>query len=170
MVFIVQPPSNFCPAPWIGFFYHSNAASPCCTMQPDKMPKMSPEEYFKSDWLTSLKQEFLDGKKPERCTSCWIKESQGLVSIRSYFINKYPFDETLLTQPTKHMEFRESNLCNFACRMCNPTDSVKIEREVESFPKPINDQITDSVTQVEEPKVVKPRTPRKPRVKKEVVK
>ena len=34
----------------------------------------------------------------------------------------------------------------------------------------VNDQITDSVTQVEEPKVVKPRTPRKPRVKKEVVK
>ena len=44
------------------------------------------------------------------------------------------------------------------------------EDKVGSFPKPINDQITDSVTQVEEPKVVKPRTPRKPRVKKEVAK
>jgi hypothetical protein len=43
------------------------------------------------------------------------------------------------------------------------------EDKVESFPKPINDQITDAVTQVE-PKVVKPRAPRKPRVKKEVVK
>jgi hypothetical protein len=34
----------------------------------------------------------------------------------------------------------------------------------------INDQITDSVTQIEEPKVTKPRTSRKPRVKKEEVK
>jgi hypothetical protein len=41
------------------------------------------------------------------------------------------------------------------------------EDKVESFPKPIN--ITDAVTQVE-PKVVKPRAPRKPRAKKEEVK
>jgi hypothetical protein len=41
-----------------------------------------------------------------------------------------------------------------------------------AFPTPINDQITDSVTQVPETpvKVTKPRAPRKPRVKKEVVK
>ena len=46
------------------------------------------------------------------------------------------------------------------------------EDKVESFPTPINDQITDSVTQVPETpvKVTKPRAPRKPRVKKEVVK
>jgi hypothetical protein len=43
------------------------------------------------------------------------------------------------------------------------------EDKVESFPTPINDQITDAVTQVE-PKVVKPRSPRKPRAKKEEVK
>jgi hypothetical protein len=36
--------------------------------------------------------------------------------------------------------------------------------------KDVNPQITDAVTQVEEPKVVKPRAPRKPRAKKEVIK
>jgi hypothetical protein len=36
--------------------------------------------------------------------------------------------------------------------------------------KKVNDQITDTVTQVEEPKVIKPRAPRKPRAKKEEVK
>jgi hypothetical protein len=46
------------------------------------------------------------------------------------------------------------------------------ESKVESFPTPINDQITDSVTQVPENtvKVTKPRAPRKPRVKKELIK
>ena len=46
------------------------------------------------------------------------------------------------------------------------------EDKVESFPTPINDQITDSVTQVPENpvKVSKPRAPRKPRVKKELIK
>jgi hypothetical protein len=36
--------------------------------------------------------------------------------------------------------------------------------------KKVNDQITDTVTQVEESKVTKPKTPRKPRVKKEETK
>ena len=46
------------------------------------------------------------------------------------------------------------------------------EIKSESFPTPINDQITDSVTQVPETpvKVTKTRAPRKPRVKKEEVK
>jgi len=57
------------------------------------------------------------------------------------------------------------------------------EDKVESFPTPINDQITDSVTQKPTPpssqvikegedpvKTTKPRAPRKPRVKKEMVK
>ena len=46
------------------------------------------------------------------------------------------------------------------------------EDKVESFPTPINDQITDSVTQVPETpvKVTKTRAPRKPRTKKEVIK
>jgi hypothetical protein len=39
----------------------------------------------------------------------------------------------------------------------------------DKLPAAVNDQITDAVTQVE-PKIVKPRAPRKPRVKKEVVK
>ena len=43
------------------------------------------------------------------------------------------------------------------------------EDKVESFPTPINDQISDSVTQVPE-KVTKPRTSRAPRAKKEVIK
>ena len=128
MVSIVQQANNFCPAPWVGLYYHSNAASPCCTMGTQSM---SPKEYFESDWLSSLKQEFLDNKKPERCNSCWIKERQGLKSIRGHFLDENYEIET----QTKHLELRESNLCNFACRMCNPTDSVKIEREIEDHPE-----------------------------------
>jgi len=132
MVFIVQQANNFCPAPWVGLYYHSNAASPCCTMA---TLQMSPMEYNESKWLASLKQEFLEGKQPERCNSCWIKEKQGLKSIRNHFVKKFPFNDALLAQTTKHLELRESNLCNFACRMCNPTDSVKIEREIEDYPE-----------------------------------
>jgi hypothetical protein len=43
------------------------------------------------------------------------------------------------------------------------------EDKVESFPVPVNDQITDSVTQVPETPV-KVTKPRAPRAKKEVIK
>jgi sulfatase maturation enzyme AslB (radical SAM superfamily) len=33
------------------------------------------------------------------------------------------------------MELRESNLCNFACRMCNANDSIVIEREIKANPE-----------------------------------
>lgn len=128
MVCIVQQANSFCSAPWVGMYYHSNSVSPCCTT---KTQTMSPKEYLASDWLKSLKQEFLDGKKPEVCKSCWVKEDQGLKSIRTGF-KKRPVDPN---KTTTHLEIRESNLCNFACRMCNPTDSVKIEREFEINPE-----------------------------------
>ena len=131
----MQQANNFCPAPWIGLYYHSNAASPCCTMD---TITISPSNYLESNWLKSLKQEFLDGKQPARCSSCWIKERQGLKSIRTYFTKKFSFEEAIAIDSTKHLELRESNLCNFACRMCNPTDSVKLEREIKEHPELAN--------------------------------
>ena len=128
MVCIVQQANSFCSAPWVGMYYHSNSVSPCCTT---KTQNMSPNEYLASDWLKSLKQEFIDGKKPDVCKACWVKEDQGLKSIRTGF-RKRAIDPN---KTTTHLEIRESNLCNFACRMCNPTDSVKIEREFEINPE-----------------------------------
>jgi organic radical activating enzyme len=126
----VEQANNFCPAPWVGLYYHSDSASACCAMQ---TRSMSPKEYFESDWLKKLKQDFIEGKQSPNCNSCWIKDSRGLKSIRQHFVKNHPninINDTI----TKHMELRESNLCNFACRMCNPTDSVKIEREIEEHP------------------------------------
>lgn len=131
MVFIVQQANNFCPAPWVGMYYHSNAASPCCTM---KTMNYSPKEYLRSKWLSDLKQQFLENKRPLECNSCWFKEQKGLKSIRTHFVNKFA-NVNLQTTEVKHLELRESNLCNFACRMCNPTDSVKLERELEEYPE-----------------------------------
>ena len=96
---------------------------------------ISPNDYLKSNWLKSLKQEFLEGKQPARCNSCWVKEQQGLKSIRNHMVKSFKFNDALTAETTKHLELRESNLCNFACRMCNPTDSVKLEREIEEHPE-----------------------------------
>ena len=103
----------------------------------------SPNEYLASEETLKLQQDFIDGLKPSRCDNCWIKESNGSKSIRNYFADQ-PRDLTKIT----HLELRESNLCNFSCRMCNANDSVVIEREIKRFPylqnffEPNNDTAT----------------------------
>jgi sulfatase maturation enzyme AslB (radical SAM superfamily) len=89
----------------------------------------SPKGYLDSIETKQLQQDFIDGKQPEKCNGCWIKERNGSKSIRSYFAE--PRDLTKIT----HLELRESNLCNFSCRMCNASDSVVIDKEVKSNPE-----------------------------------
>jgi organic radical activating enzyme len=127
----VNQANNFCPAPWVGAYYHTNSASPCCTMKTRQMPL---DEYFESDWLYSLKKDFLENKQPTDCNPCWEKESKGLKSIRNHFVKKFAVND-YDTAKIEHLELRESNLCNFMCRMCNPKDSVKIELELEQHPE-----------------------------------
>ena len=132
--------NNFCPLPFTGLFYQNNSASPCCAMKTDPA---TPNEYLASKETDKLRKDFTNGLKPERCNNCWIKESNGLTSIRKHY-SKQKRDLTKIT----HLELRESNLCNFSCRMCNPDDSVVIDREsksnpeIQSFFRPNNDLAT----------------------------
>ena len=126
MAYSVPTANNFCPLPFTGIFYQNNSASPCCAM---KTKPASPNEYRASKETRKLQQDFIEGLKSDRCNNCWVKESNGSKSIRNYFTE--PRDLTKIT----HMELRESNLCNFSCRMCNASDSVVIEREVKRFPE-----------------------------------
>jgi sulfatase maturation enzyme AslB (radical SAM superfamily) len=89
----------------------------------------SPNEYNTSIETLKLRQDFTDGLKPDPCKNCWVKEENGHRSIRNLY--------TSYRDPTKitHMELRESNLCNFSCRMCDPASSVVIEREIEANPE-----------------------------------
>ena len=102
---------------------------------------MSPLQFRNSEHLKKIKQQFLNGEKPNACSNCWKYEEQGLHSIRQHYLKIYPeysspetfSEETEL--PVKYMELRTSNLCNFSCRMCNVSNSSEIQREVEDNPK-----------------------------------
>jgi sulfatase maturation enzyme AslB (radical SAM superfamily) len=133
MVFIVQQANNFCAAPWIGLYYHSDSASSCCAMSTTN--GLSPKEYLESEQLKELKQDFIKGKQSTKCDACWVKDRRGLVSIRQHFVENFPNFNYKEHNQLKYMELRESNLCNFACRMCNANDSVKIEREINDNPE-----------------------------------
>ena len=128
--------SNFCPAPWMSLFAHGDSTGICC-VDTGKL-KVSPLEFRSSQHLKEIKQQFLEGKQPSICSTCWRSESQGLQSIRQHYIKNNPeyTDSTKFSLdtelPVEHIELRSSNLCNFSCRMCNSQNSIEIKREIEN--------------------------------------
>jgi len=127
MVYTEQTANNYCSLVFNGIFYQNNSASPCCAMEPESA---SPNEYIASKKTLKLQQDFNNGLKPDRCDNCWTREKFGYKSIRLSFLHR----QKQLNKIT-HMELRESNLCNFACRMCNANDSIVIEREIKANPE-----------------------------------
>ena len=91
---------TFCPAPWTAIYYHTNSASVCCVNS--ERIVVSPKEFPKSQYVQHLREEFLQGKKPESCVACWKAEEAGLQSIRQHMLkNVYELDSGY-----KHMELR----------------------------------------------------------------
>jgi sulfatase maturation enzyme AslB (radical SAM superfamily) len=127
MVYTEQTANNYCSLVFNGIFYQNNSASPCCAMEPEPA---SPNEYIVSKKTLKLQQDITNGLKPNRCDNCWTREKFGYKSIRLSFLHR----QKQLNKIT-HMELRESNLCNFACRMCNANDSIVIEREIKANPE-----------------------------------
>jgi sulfatase maturation enzyme AslB (radical SAM superfamily) len=127
MASLEQIRNNFCPAPWVSLFYNTDKASVCCAHE--KQLKLSPKEFLSSDYVKQLRQQFLAGEKPSACNGCWRSEKNGLQSIRHNYL-KGDYD---LTAGVQHMELRASNLCNYACIMCNADDSSEIAGEVRSI-------------------------------------
>jgi len=130
---------NFCPAPWVSLFYHANSAAVCCANKV-KVDNVSPTDFANSEFVKSLKQEFLEGKQPQSCSHCWQSESLNLQSIRQHYLRRYS-ESAVNLNTVKHLELRASNLCNFKCRMCNSSDSILIKRETDDHA--IIDEIDD---------------------------
>ena len=119
----------FCVAHWNALYVKNNSSGPCCVYKPTDM---SPSEFINSKHRQNLQNETMI-QKPKQCGACWSKEDRGLETVRNGLNRLYPnHNETSIRAIDKieHLEIRESNLCNFACRMCNPNDSVELEREV----------------------------------------
>ena len=125
--------SSFCPAPWISLFYQNNKASMCCVDRTQL--DMSPIEFRKSEYLSEIKAQFLNGEKPANCSFCWKSEEQGLQSIRQHYNKRYPNFVPTDDMPLQYIELRASNLCNMGCRMCNTKNSSKLNREVMDNPQ-----------------------------------
>jgi MoaA/NifB/PqqE/SkfB family radical SAM enzyme len=134
-------PESICAIPWMHLEIRSEGNfSPCCmSVESTKIGSVqttSMQDAFNSDFMTSLRQEFLEGKKPSVCKVCWNNEARGLDSIRTHNIKRLKKSfllEHLEAPAITSIDIKFNNTCNFKCRICSPVSSSLIAAEQNKF-------------------------------------
>ena len=135
----------FCYAPWSNIeILPTGSILPCCKFQDQYYQERfnivtdSIEDYFRSESLIQIKQDFVSGRWPAGCERCKIEEASNIPSKRqldyerwqSYY-EKYDFEtDSLLT-----VSLALGNTCNLKCIMCNPAASSTWSKEYEDLYK-----------------------------------
>ena len=138
------PNDNFCVLPWI-----SLEASPVGTVRPccladDEVINSQNEKYNlltdnlidiqQSQHMQNLRQQFLDGKKPQTCRKCWNEERAGRTSKRMHTLDRLKHsitDENWTTdaKPLMFLDLKLGNVCNLKCRICGSWSSSQYATE-----------------------------------------
>jgi len=138
------PHDQFCVLPWI-----SLEASPIGTVRPccladdeivdddgEKFKLLSAElvDIQNSQHMVLLRQEFLNGKKPETCRKCWNEEHSGRTSKRMHTINRLKHilgnqEWTTDAKPLIFLDLKLGNICNLKCRICGSWSSSQYAAE-----------------------------------------
>ena len=138
------PHDKFCVLPWI-----SLEASPIGTVRPccladDELVDDSGNKFslLNADFgaiqnsaaMTQLRQEFLDGKKPQTCRKCWMEERAGRTSKRMHTLDRMKHmgissDWTTDAKPLMFLDLKLGNICNLKCRICGSWSSSQFAAE-----------------------------------------
>ena len=132
-------PEHFCILPWINQEARTNGEiGVCCVMQ-ETAPGLNLadghtlKDAWDSEWLAKLKQDFLDGKKPDACYNCWNEEEAGIESKRKRELLKFGHHVDNLQHPRpKSMDLKLGSICNTKCRICTSFASSQwVPEEIE---------------------------------------
>lgn len=129
---------SFCIMPWVHFHVAQNGnVIPCCQAPPHKVHRFgnindqSISEIWNGEVIQAFRQKMLHGEKDVRCKQCYLKEEQGLKSLRQLTNQKYnePSQTTKKVSPPKYFDIRFSNACNLKCRICGPWASSQWHKD-----------------------------------------
>ena len=132
------PSKTFCVLPWM--HVATNAAGTmrvCCNSTPGKnglehpsggkykLHKHDIREAWNSKTMTTIRQQFLDGERPDMCERCFREEDAGVKSARQswnegWFRSDNDYSNITPEPKAQYVDLRLGNLCNLKCRMCNP--------------------------------------------------
>ena len=135
---------TFCLAPWYGMFVDSNGKlAPCCIFKNKTHHYNQIDKYFKSDHISKVREDLLNGVKNHNCDRCWKDEENNGDSMRLIFNRTMALhgDVNILKQVKdpkisniKSFELTLGNLCNLKCVMCTPSLSSQLLAEVDLNP------------------------------------
>lgn len=130
-------PESICPLPWQNLSLDVDGSSrPCCKFahhDPDSDYQManlrdaSLEEVWNGEGMRRLRRDFLDGKRPAECTTCWDEEAAGIASLRQTWFwrglrHEPDYDGVEVAHPSA-LDLKLTNACNLKCRICGPVAS-----------------------------------------------
>jgi MoaA/NifB/PqqE/SkfB family radical SAM enzyme len=138
------PHDKFCVLPWV-----SLEASPIGTVRPccladDELVDDAGEKFSlltadfadiqNSASMRKLREEFLDGKKPQTCRKCWNEERAGRTSKRMHTLDRMKHmgitsDWTTDAKPLMFLDLKLGNICNLKCRICGSWSSSQFATE-----------------------------------------
>jgi len=140
---------NFCIAPFIQIVTDTRQGGGPCPYNSQcwTFKEKTLIEKWNSKEAVSLRQQFINGEKPQTCNRCWNDEKAGKKSLRQRLYNfstgSPDAHTTNIRDPKKVFEkvykkfiekneynngpqvltIKPGNLCNLGCRSCNPSDS-----------------------------------------------
>lgn len=134
---------TFCPLMWLGAnHWNSGVFAPCCQYQPTQETETWSNGFDDRPYRDQRKL-MAEGGKPNDCKQCWSNESAGAWSLRNEALDMdwwHPYvdiidattgeDGSFKHQPV-YFDLRLGTKCNLACRMCSPTSSSLIEKEID---------------------------------------
>ncbi len=117
--------------PWIHQFVQADGIKMCCSSS-TKL-NASPLDFFKSTYLSDVKNVIRQGNAPQECyQGCLKLEEQGYTSTRSLSLTDWYYSIDTVPDEILYLDLRHSNLCNFSCRSCEPSFSSEIAREIQN--------------------------------------
>ncbi len=127
---------TFCILPWMHLATNASGnLRVCCNSTPGKnfilkedntpykLHKDDLEEAWNSPVYKKIREQMLNGERPEMCTRCFREEDAGLKSARNAWNDKWKKDQDYKIESPfdiRYVDLRLGNLCNLKCRMCNP--------------------------------------------------
>lgn len=136
---------TFCVLPWMSLATSaSGILRVCCNSTPGKnfitkedssayrINKDDIKEAWNSETYKTIRQQMLNGERPEMCTRCFREEDAGITSTRQNWNDKWAQDREYPVEAPftiRYVDVRLGNLCNLKCRMCNPYASNQWVKE-----------------------------------------
>jgi sulfatase maturation enzyme AslB (radical SAM superfamily) len=135
----VNTPKTICMLPWISMeVTPTGTYRPCC-LYSESIPNInvhtghSIQDAQYSDYMKSLRQQFLTGEKPTGCQMCWNEEAVvGRMSKRkaTYIkLKNVKQDYTENAVAPIFLDLKLGNICNLKCRICGSWSSSKWAQE-----------------------------------------